>query len=214
MVCELFGTLTDIFDIHTVFDKISMDLEDLIEKIQQASKAYDEVTDCESYMKERPDNITLLTPFQFKRFKTILRAWEELDDTVFDAVKKAQSICRRRWYTVDHIMTDLSFATMELIEKACPPGLMIEQVEKRRDEQEDKIKELDHINIHDVEQLIKQPFIVQSKIYVYIQIWHKLAKNEVEDYKCNAQLGIESATYLDIKELLRIQRVWKYFLGY
>ena len=65
-------------------------------------------------------------------------------------------------------MMELSFPTMELIEKACPPGLMIEQVEKWRDDQEEKIKELDHITIHDVEQLIKQPFAVQSKIHVYI----------------------------------------------
>ena len=111
-------------------------------------------------------------------------------------------------------MTDLSFPTMALIEKACPPGLMIEQVEKQRDDQEEKIKELDHIIIHDVEQLIKQPFAMQSKIHVYIRVWHKLAKNEVEDYKFNAQLGIESATYPDIEELLRIWRVWKDFLGY
>ena len=76
------------------------------------------------------------------------------------------------------------------------------------------IKKLGHINIHNVEQLIEQPFVVQGKIHVYIQVWHKLAKNEVEYYKCNAQLGIEYATYPDIKELLRIWRVWKDFLGY
>ena len=73
---------------------------------------------------------------------------------------------------------------------------------------------MDHISIHDMEQLIKQPFTMQIKIHVYISIWHKLAKNEVEDYKCNAQLGIESTTYHDIEELLRIWRVWKDFLGY
>ena len=81
-------------------------------------------------MKERHDNITLLTPFQFKRVGTILIAWEKLDDIVVDAIKKAQSICSRRWYAVDHIMTDLSFPTMVLTEKACPPGIMLEQVEK------------------------------------------------------------------------------------
>ena len=102
---------------------------------------------------------------------------------------------------------------MALIEKECPPGLMIEQVEKRRDEHEENIKKLDHISIHDVEQLIKQPFAVQGKIHVYIRVWNKLAKNEVEDYKCNAQLGIESTTYPDIEELLRIWGVWKDFLG-
>ena len=111
-------------------------------------------------------------------------------------------------------MTELSFPTMVLIEKACPPGLMIKQVEQRRDDQEEKIKKLDHINIHDVEQLIKNPFTVQSKIHIYIRVWHKLAKNEVEDYNCDAQLGIESATYPDIKELLRIWGLWKDFLGY
>ena len=143
-----------------------------------------------------------------------MRAWEDLDDTVAEAVKKAQAICGRRWYAVDNIMMELYFPTMALNEKACPHGLMIEQVEKWRDDQDDKIKELDHISIHDVEQLIKQPFAVQIKIHVYIWIWHKLAKNEVKDYNCNAQLGIESATYLDIEEMLRIWRVWKYFLRY
>ena len=45
LVCELFGTLVDIFETHTVFNNMSMDLEDLIEKRQQASKSYDEVID-------------------------------------------------------------------------------------------------------------------------------------------------------------------------
>ena len=36
LVCELFGTLVDIFDTHTVFDKMFAVLEDLIEKRQQA----------------------------------------------------------------------------------------------------------------------------------------------------------------------------------
>ena len=79
---------------------------------------------------------------------------------------------------------------MVLIEKACPPEMMIEQVKQWRDDEEEKIKQLDHINIHEVEQLIKQPFAVQRKIHVYIRVWNKLAKNEVEDYKCNAQLGL------------------------
>ena len=82
MVCELFKTLADIFETHMVFDKMYVVLEDLIEKRQQDSKSYDEVTDWQRYMKERPDNITLLTTFQFKRARTILRAWEDLDDTM------------------------------------------------------------------------------------------------------------------------------------
>ena len=63
LVSELFRTLTDIFETHTVFGKMSVILEDLIEKRQQASKAYDEVIDWQRYMKKRPNNITLLTPF-------------------------------------------------------------------------------------------------------------------------------------------------------
>ena len=81
-------------------------------------------------MKEKPDNITLITNFQFKRDITILRAWEDLDDIVAKAIQKAQAICGRRWYAIDNIMTELSFPTMVLIEKACPHGLMIEQVDQ------------------------------------------------------------------------------------
>ena len=85
-------------------------------------------------MKYKPDNINLLTTFQFKRARTILRAWEELDETVVESIKKSQALYGRRWYAVDNIMMELSFPTMALIEKACPPRLMIEQVEKQRDD--------------------------------------------------------------------------------
>ena len=111
-------------------------------------------------------------------------------------------------------MDELSFPAMVLIDKACPPGLMIERVEQRRDEAKEKIKELDHVGIDDVDRLIKQPFVVEGKIHIYIHFWHKLAKNEIEDHKCNAQLGIESASYPNIEELLRIWKIWRDFLGY
>ena len=62
LVCELFKTLADIFETHMVFDKMSVVLEDLIEKRQQASKAYDEVADWQRYIKERPDK-SLFLPF-------------------------------------------------------------------------------------------------------------------------------------------------------
>ena len=68
-------------------------------------------------MKDKPNNITLLTTFQFKRARTILRAWEDLDETAAKSIKKAQAIYGRRWYAVDNIMTELSFTTMVLIEK-------------------------------------------------------------------------------------------------
>ena len=103
---------------------------------------------------------------------------------------------------------------MVIIENAFPPGLIVEKVERRRDEREKKIKKHGHVNIHDVDKLIRQPFAVERKIHIYIQFWHKLAKNEIEDYKCNAQLGIEYAIYLDIEELLCIWKMWRYFLGY
>ena len=45
LVCELFKTLDNIFETHMVVDKMSVVLEDLVEKRQQASKAYDEAVD-------------------------------------------------------------------------------------------------------------------------------------------------------------------------
>ena len=45
LVCELFKTLDNIFETHMVFDNMSIFLEDLVDKRQQASKAYDEVVD-------------------------------------------------------------------------------------------------------------------------------------------------------------------------
>ena len=117
-------------------------------------------------------------------------------------------------YAVDNIMIDLSFPTMVLIEKSFPPGLVIEQVEQRRDEEEEKIKGLDCMRIHDLERLIKQPFVMEGKIHIFIRLWYKLVKNELEDHRCNAQVGIEFANYPDIEELLRIWKTWRDILGY
>ena len=55
---------------------------------------------------------------------------------------------------------------------------------------------------------------MEGKIHIYIRFWHKLAKNEIEDHKCNAQLGIESANYPDIEELLHIWKIWRDFMGF
>ena len=103
---------------------------------------------------------------------------------------------------------------MVLINKACPLGLIIKQVEQRRDEAKEKIEELDHDGIDDVDRLIKQPFAIEGKIHIFICFWHKVAKNEIEDHKCNAQLGIESTSYPDIEKLLLIWKIWRDFLGY
>ena len=162
-----------------VFDKMSIVLEDLVEKRQQASKTNDEVVYWQRYMKDNPDNVTFLTNFQLKGISIILRPWEDLDETVAKAIKKAHAICNKRWYAVDNIMDELYFLAMVLIEKACPPGLMIEKVEQQRDEREEKIKKLDHVSIHDVYQLIRHPFSMERKIHIYIRFWHKLAKNEI-----------------------------------
>ena len=63
LVCELFKTLDNIFETHMVFGKMSVVLEDVIEKRQQASKAYDEVIYWQRYMKDKRDNVTFLTNF-------------------------------------------------------------------------------------------------------------------------------------------------------
>ena len=101
-------------------------------------------------------------------------------------------------------METLLFPTVDLIENAYPPKFMIEQVERRRDEAREKIQGLDPITIQDVDQLIRQPLAIESKIHIYIRIWHKLAKNEMDNYKCDVQLGFESANYPNIEELLWI----------
>ena len=91
---------------------------------------------------------------------------------------------------------------------------MIEQVEQWRYEEKEKIQGLSHISTDDVDQLIKQPFAIEGKIHIYIRICHKLAKNEIEDHKCDAQLRLESANYPNLDELLEIWKISRYFLGY
>ena len=111
-------------------------------------------------------------------------------------------------------MDILSFTLMSIIENACPPRLMIEQVEQRKYEAKEKIQELNHIGIEDVDRLIKQPLAIEGKIHIQIRIQHKLAKNELENHKCDSQLGLESANYPNIEELLEMWKIWRAFIGY
>ena len=132
---------------------------------------------------------------------------------VDETIKMAQAVCGR-WYVVDSIMEALLFPTVNLIENACPPKLMIKQVERWRDEASEKIQGLNHITIEDVDGLIRQLLAIEGKVHIYIRIWHKLSKNEMENYKCDVQLGFESANYPSIEELLGIWSRWRDFLGY
>ena len=133
---------------------------------------------------------------------------------VDETIKKAQAMCGRIRYVVDSIMEDLFFPTVNFIENACPPKLMIDQVERRRDEASEKIQGLNHITIEDVDRLIRQSLAIEGKVHIYIRIWHKLAKNKMENYRCDVQLGFESANYPNIEELLGIWSRWRDFFGY
>ena len=62
-------------------------------------------------------------------------------------------------------MEILCFPLMSLIENACLPRLMIEQVEQIQDKTKEKI------GIEDVDRLIKQPLAIEGKIHIYIRIW-------------------------------------------
>ena len=85
-------------------------------------------------MNDKPENITILNSFQLKKARTILCACEDLNETIGEAIKKAHPICGRRWYAAETLMEILCFPIMGLIENACPPKLMNEQVEQRRDQ--------------------------------------------------------------------------------
>ena len=54
MISELFQNLDDIFETHIAFGKMSIVLEDQVEKREQASKAYANILDWKRYKKDKP----------------------------------------------------------------------------------------------------------------------------------------------------------------
>ena len=127
-------------------------------------------------MKDRQEDITILSSFQLKKVRTILRAWLDFNEIIEETIKKAQDVCGRRWYDVDNIMEILHFPTMDLIENAYPPKLMIEKVEHRCDEAKEKIQCLDHISIEDMDRLIRQPLAIEARstfLSAFGTIWLK-----------------------------------------
>ena len=124
---------------HVTFEKMYVTIEEQEDKREQASKAYDDTLDRKRYMKDRPQNITILSSFQMKKVRIVLHAQLELNEMIEDTIQKAQDMCGRIWYVVDNIMETLHFPTMDIIENACPPKLMIEQVERLCDEAKEKI---------------------------------------------------------------------------
>ena len=150
--------------------------EDHMEKREKSSKALDEIVNWKGYRKDKPENIIILSSFQLKRVRVVLLAWLDLNEMIDETIKKAQVVCARRWYVVDSIMDALFFPIVNLIENACPPKSMIDQVEHRRDEAREKIQGLNHITIEDLDCVIRQSLAIEGKVHIYIRIWHKLAK--------------------------------------
>ena len=141
-----------------------------VEKREKYSKDLDDIVEWKRYRKDKPENIIILSSFQLKKVKAILRAWLDLNEMVNEPIKKEHVVCARRWYAVDSVMEALLFPIVNLIENTCPPKLMIEQVERRRDEAREKIQGLNHITIEDVDRLIKQPLAIEGKVHIYICI--------------------------------------------
>ena len=82
-------------------------------------------------MKDKPENIIILSSFQLKKVRIVLHAWHDLNEMIEETIKKEQAMYGRRWYVVDSIMETFLFPRVDLIENARPPILMIEQVERR-----------------------------------------------------------------------------------
>jgi hypothetical protein len=57
---------------------------------------------------------------------------------------------------------------MDLIEKACPPKLMIEEVDSRCVQVKEQIQQLEHIQISEVDKFVKQPVSLEYKIHLFL----------------------------------------------
>ena len=63
LITDLFQTLNDIYETHIAFGQMSIVLEEQVEKREKSSKAYDDILDCQRYMKDKPKNIIILSSF-------------------------------------------------------------------------------------------------------------------------------------------------------
>ena len=100
-------------------------LQDLVAKRERASKDYDDILDWQRYMKDKSENIIILSIFSAEKVRTVLTAWIDLNYMVENTIKKAQDVCGRRWYVVDGIMETLYFPTLDFIGNSCLPRLVI-----------------------------------------------------------------------------------------
>ena len=82
LLIELFKTLDDILETHVSFGKMFVALENQVAKGEQASKDYDVILDWQRYMKDRLENITILSSFQLNNVRTVLRAWLDLNEMI------------------------------------------------------------------------------------------------------------------------------------
>ena len=70
LITDFFQTFNDIYETHIDFGQMSVVLEEQVEKREKASKAYDDILDWQRYMKDKPENIIILSSFQLKKVKT------------------------------------------------------------------------------------------------------------------------------------------------
>ena len=80
--------MDDIFETHNAFGKMFVVLEYQVEKSEQASKAYDNIMDWKIYMKDKTENIIILSSYQLKNIRTALQAWLNLNEMIEDTIKR------------------------------------------------------------------------------------------------------------------------------
>ena len=67
LISELFQTMDDIYETYIAFGKMFVVLEDQVEKREKASKYYDAIVDWKRYMKDKPENIIILSSFSAEK---------------------------------------------------------------------------------------------------------------------------------------------------
>ena len=81
--------MDDIMETHVAFGKMSITLEEQLAKREQDSKAYDDIMDSHKYMKDIPEDISILSSFQLKKVRILFCAWLDLNETIKDTIQKS-----------------------------------------------------------------------------------------------------------------------------
>ena len=124
----LFEGLNEMKETNNSFEWQSNLIYDHNQRRKEATKAYDNLVDWKRYIKERPEDVTILDKIKLRRIKISLEYWENVCESLYSTIQDGKVSYNKRWFSSENVLSFLYLPLMDPIEYVIPLKVKLEQI--------------------------------------------------------------------------------------